>query len=279
MRLLGFMLFLGPALSFAAAPPTATEIVEKSRLTTTQDWRQAPGYSFLETDVSQKHGGERHSKTYEVLMIDGSEYNKTVAIDGVKLSPEQQALEEQKLAAEINKRHRESAATRSKRIAKYTQERSQDHKMVSEMMEAFDFAFLRSDTLSERSVWVVKATPKPGFVPRDREGKILRNMQGTLWVDQQTYQWVKVQAQVVRPVSFYGFMAHVNPGTEFDLEQAPVTPNVWLPSRLTVKVNANAFGFFNKSSFEEDTFRAYQPNAKALVEVRSPQASAETRLK
>jgi hypothetical protein len=35
-------------------------------------------------------------------------------------------------------------------------------------------------------------------VPKSRETKVLTGMQGTMWIDTKTYQWVKVTASVFR---------------------------------------------------------------------------------
>lgn len=51
---------------------------------------------------------------------------------------------------------------------------------------------------------------------------MLRGMEGELWIDEATFQWVKVQARVIRPVSIEGFLARVEPGTRFELEKMPV---------------------------------------------------------
>jgi hypothetical protein len=90
-------------------------------------------------------------------------------------------------------------------------------------------------------------------------------MRGTLWIDKQTYQWVKVEAQVVNPVSFYGFLAKVGPGTRFELEQEPVADNLWLPKHFSVRVNATALmGLFNENSTDDETYRNYRPMTKAI---------------
>ena len=47
-------------------------------------------------------------------------------------------------------------------------------------------------------------------------------MRGKMWIDTRQYQWVKVHAEVFRPVAFGLFIAHVEPGTEFTLEESPI---------------------------------------------------------
>ena len=120
-----------------------------------------------------------------------------------------------------------------------------------------------------RNTWVLDASPKPGYVPPNREAKVLTGMQGKLWVDQATYQWVKVQAQVVKPVSFFGFLARVGPGTKFELEQKPIHDNLWLPAHFSMKVNATALGFISENSAEDDTYRDYRPAPAPVADAQS----------
>ena len=257
---------LSPA-SFAAQT-NPQDIIRRSVEVNEANWKEAPNYSFIERDVESKHDSVKTIKTYEVLMIEGSQYNKVIAINDRPLSPREKALEEQKLLQEIQKRQHESSRERTKRMAKYMRERSQDHAMMKEMVEAFTYTLAGEDKVNGHDVWVLDATPKPGYQPRSHEAKVLTGMRGKLWIDKATYQWAKVDAQVVKPVSFYGFFAKVGPGTRFVLEQEPVTRDLWLPKHFSVKVNASALGFINENSTEEDTYQNYRPMPKAMADLQ-----------
>jgi len=242
----------------SAAAESGDEIVAKSVSVTQQDWNKARRYSFIDHEVAAKRGASQPNKTERVLMIDGSPYNELVAVGGHALSKEQQDAEARKLARERTKRAHESAQDRKRRIARYLRERTQDHRMLAEMANAFEYTVAGEEMLEGHKVWVIKSSPKPGYVAHDREGRVLKNMDGGLWIDQATYQWVKAQAHVTRPVSMYGFLAKVKPGTRFELEQAPVSGTLWLPKRFVVTVRATALGIRNENSFNEDDFRDYQ---------------------
>jgi hypothetical protein len=140
--------------------------------------------------------------------------------------------------------------------------------MPRAMVDAFQFQLAGDAEVDGHACWVLDATPKPGYRPSTREGRILEGMKGRLWVNQRTYQWVKVHAEVVRPVSLHGFLAKVAPGTEFDLEQTPVT-DIWLARRFSVRVKASALGFFSENSTEIDTYRDYQPTPRPSAVIQS----------
>ncbi len=244
--------------SAAGPQPDASGIIERSVQQIQADWKKAPEYSYLERDVESKHHSTPTVKTYEVLMIDGSQYNRLVAINDHPLSPDEQAEEENKLRAEILRRGRESERERHKRIAKYLKEREQDHSLLREMVGAFDFRPAGEANIDGHDCWVFDAEPKPGYQPKTHETKVLSGMKGKLWIDKSQYQWVRVEAEVTRPVSMYA-IARVGPGTRFFLEQAPVAGNLWLPTHFSVSVKASALGFINEDSSDDETYRQYKP--------------------
>src|SRR5207245_279160 len=126
--------------------------------------------------------------------------------------------EARKLQQEIYSREHEPKRGRDRRMAKYSKERDQDAAMLREMADAFDYTLVGDQNLDGRDIWVLDATSRPGYHPKNRETKMLIGMKGKVWIDKATYQWVKVEAQVVKPVSVYGFIAKVGPGTSFVLE-------------------------------------------------------------
>src|SRR6202451_1743486 len=249
------LLALAAAGFLRAATPDPDQIIRKSVDAIKSDWAQAPKYSYLERDVESKRHSPLMSRTYRVLMIDGSAYNLVTAINDQPLSPGEQAEEKRKLQREIEKRQNESEREREKRIAKYQRERMHEHEMLQEMVDAFRFHLTGEAKIDGRSCWVLDAEPRPGYEAPNHEGRVLKGMKGQLWIDKATNQWVKVHAEVVKPVSFYGFLAKVGPGTAFDLEQEPVTDGVWLPKAFSVRVSSTALGLFKDWSTENDTYR------------------------
>ena len=252
-----------------AAAPNSDEIIRNSVAATKADWAQASKYSYLERDVEDKRRNPAMSKTYRVLMIEGSPYNVVTALNGEPLSPDEKAAEERKLRKEIERRQKESERERERRVAKYEKEQNRDHRMLQEMVDAFEFKIAGEAQIDGHQCWVMDAEPKPGFEPSDHEGHVLKGMKGKLWIDKASNQWVKVHAEVVRPVNFYGFLAKVGPGTAFELEQEPVADGVWLPKAFNVRVRASALGFVNENSEQSETYLDYQPMPQALAVLQS----------
>lgn len=263
-----YLLLLTACACTAATAPqqniNVDEVIKRSSAAMEKDWQAAPNFSYVERDIQSKRGGAKVVKSYQVSMIEGSTYNKLIAINDRPLSKEQERQEEQKLQAEIEKRKHESANERAKRVAKYQKERRQDHAMIAEMTKAFVFTPVGSEDVNGHEAWVFDATPKPGYQPKIRDAKVLTGMRGRLWVDKQHYQWVKVEGEVVHAVS-YGIFAKVSPGTRFELEQEPVTADLWLPKHFSMNVNARALGIINENSTDDETYKDYTPLSKTTA--------------
>jgi hypothetical protein len=243
----------------ADALPKADEIVRRSVANTDADWAKAAQYDFTERDIVVEHG-TRTAKTYQVMMIEGSPYNKLIARNGEPLSAAETRQQDQKLAAETNRRRKESSEARQKRVGAYQRERRQDHALMSEMAKAFDFKLTGQDTVNGHRCFVLEAEPKAGYRPSNHETAVLTGMRGTMWVDAQAYQWVKVHAEVFRPVAFGLFFARVNPGTQFTLEEQPVHGDLWLPSHFAMAVKARIL-IASRNSTDDETYSNYRPSA------------------
>lgn len=238
------------------ATPNVHEIVSRSVANNQADWKAAPQFNFTEHDVIMK-GGQRTVRSYRVLMIDGSPYNERIAEDGKELSPSELQRERQKMERETERRLHESLAARNRRIAEYESGRRQDHQLMQEMIAGFEFKLAGIETANGRQCYRIEATPNPNYQPRSRETQVLKGMKGTLWIDVNEYQWVRVEASVFKPVTFGLFIAHVEPGTEFVLEEAPVEGHIWEPSYFETRVNAQILLWSHKT-LDQESYSNYQ---------------------
>ncbi|MFL6351605.1 MAG: hypothetical protein ACJ74Z_07120 [Bryobacteraceae bacterium] len=217
------------------------------------DWKADPNYSYRELD---RIGST--TKTYEVTMIQGSRYRRLIAENEEPLSPQASANERRKLEKVTAQRRAESPDQRQKRIAQYEKERTRDHLMMGQLTQAFDFKFIGSRIVDSHDVYVLRATPRKGYKPPNMETQVLTGMRGELWIDKKAFQWVKVTAHVMRPVSIQGFLAQVQPGTRFELEKMPVDEGIWLPKHFEMKSNAKVLFLFDRSDQEDNTFFDYR---------------------
>jgi hypothetical protein len=246
-----------------AAAPSPREIVKNAAAAAERDWNRAPEYSYCEREVVT-NGRSKTVRTQQVLMIDGSPYKRLTAVDGRSLSSEQQADEERKLEAETARRAAESAEVRDRRIAEFARRHQRDHALMKEIPEAFEFRIIGERNAGGRRVWVLAAEPRPGYRPASLYGRVLKSMRGTLWIDQQNTEWVRVEGEVFEPVTLGRFLAKVQPGTKFLLEQAPVAADLWLPIRFSLRVDSSVL-LWSRRSARDETYWNYQPGSQAAA--------------
>lgn len=244
--------WLIPGAALCATADVQT-IIQKSVAANEADFKAAPEYSYRERDRTADG-----TKTYDVLMIEGSPYQRLIAVNGKPLAKDESAKEQQKLQQAKAERRNESKDKRQERIAKYEKDRRRDHEMMQQLTKAFQFQLIGQRKLRSFNVYMLRATPRPGYKPPNMETQVLPGMQGELWIDSASYQWVKVTARVIHPVSIEGFLAQVEPGTQFELEKMPVGNGIWLAKHFAMKSHAKVLYMFNRASQEDDTFYDYQ---------------------
>lgn len=253
-----------------AAAVDVPSLIKASVAATQRNFNESDSFSFVERDVERKldaSGAAKSQtvKTYEVTMIDGSPYNRLIKVNDRPLAPDAERNERRKMEAEQKHRRAQSQSDRAKRIARYRREHEQDRAMLKEMAEAFNYTLVGQEIVKGRPAYVLEAAPKPGYVPKSRDTKVLPAMRGKLWIDQADKQWVRVEAEVIRPVSFYA-VASVGPGTRFIYEQAPVNAGLWMPSHFEVRVNSSVFWMARNSSTDESysNYRRISEHSAAL---------------
>jgi hypothetical protein len=239
-------------------PDHVNALLQKSMEKNQAYWTVAPEYEYVETD-QQPNGG---TKTYQELMILGSSYERLIAINGKPLSTEREAQEQQKLNATISRRRKESQEERDQRLAKAEQVRKRDHALIQEIPKAFNFEYLDQRQLAGRDCYVLQANPKAGYRPPNRETEVLKGARGWIWIDKETYNWVKAEAEVIRPVSIVAYLARVEPGTRFELDMAPASDGLWMPSHFTMQARAKILFVFPHEASQDESYYGYHEAAQ-----------------
>ena len=237
--------------------PSVQEIVQRSAQATHLDWETAPDFDFCEMD--RLHGG---TKTYQVTMISGSPYYRLVASDDVQLSKEEDQIQNQKFAAAVQQRQQETPDQHQHRVAQYEKDRRRDQLILDEFAQAMSFTLTGTKLIDGYEAYLLSAVPKPGYVPRSIETRVLRAARGTMWIDEKSFRWVKVEAEVMHPVMIEGFLARIEPGTRFELEERPIgdPSGAWLITHLEIDSHASILLLFPSSSHTDETYFHYAPS-------------------
>jgi len=248
-------LFMAAIFFASQAPPDVKTIVERSVAANDKDFAAEPQFNFKEKDRSKT------TKTFQVSMIDGSPYQRLLA-SGTPLSTAEEAIESEKEKKTAAERRAQTPEERERRITAYQKQLKSDHEMMSQLSQGFDFKIAGTRKVGQRTVWILTATPKLGYRPLNLDCQVLPGMRGEMWIDQNTYEWVKVTAQVIRPVSIGGFLAEVEPGTRFEIEKEPVAPGIWQITHFSMQSRARVLHFIRHNSAEEDWYSDFQPTTR-----------------
>lgn len=237
------MLFLLPVLSLSGQGPDPLEIVRRSVEKDRLNFERANDYSYVQHTEQRQFGrGGRiekvESRTYDVIVIDGEPYEKLVAKDGKPLPEREARKEQEKLDRELARRRAENPGERARRISEQEKRRREGREFAQEIPDAFTFRLAGEDVLEGRPVWILEAEPKPGYKGKAKRADLLTKFRGKLWIDQQDYQWVRVEAETIAPVRFGWILAKLDPGARMTFEQRRVHDEVWLPSHAWMRLGA-----------------------------------------
>jgi hypothetical protein len=267
------VLALAPIALAAAQEPDARAIVRRSLDANEQNWTIARNYTFLQRTEERRMDASgqvksKEVKTYDITLLQGSPYIRLVARDDHPLPPAEEKKEQDKLNKSIAERMKETPAQRERRISDYDKRRTRQQEAMREIGDAFDFQVLGQDSVEGHDVWVLQATPRPGYQPRSSETKILPHVRGKLWIDQKSYHWAKLEAEVITPVSWGLFLVRLDSGARIHFDETRVNDEVWLPQHVWIAASAR-LGLIKKLRVEEDTlyknYRRFQTDSRIIA--------------
>ena len=234
-------LALGVGAQTAAVDPV--EIIRKSVERDRMNSRRAKDYTFVqrvEEREFDKSGKVKkvESNTFDVIMIGERPYSKKIAKDDKPLSEKESRKVQEAFDKEIRKRQEESESERKKRASEQEKQREEGRRFLGEIPQAFDFKMVGEEKVEGHPVWVIDAKPRPGYKGTAKRWELLTKFRGRLWIDQKEYQWVRVEADTIAPVSFGWVLARLDPGAKLTFQQARVNSEIWLPVKATTRLNA-----------------------------------------
>ena len=231
--------------------------------------KKAHDYTYVEREDDTGELEEKgvHAHTYEVTYLYGREFRRLVAKDDKPLSEADAAKEEERIQKRIAKIQSESEKTKEEREKETAKRREEGRKFVEEISQAYTLTALPPEQLQGRSVCVINLEPRPGYKPHVKEAKFLSKLRGRVWIDPAEEQWVKLQAEVIDTISFGLFLARLNKGGSFTMEQTRINDEVWLPKQMQVQLVAR-IGLVKKYDFAETTtysnYRKFRTDSRIL---------------
>ncbi len=207
------------------------------------------------------------SDTFDVIMIGERPYSRKIAHNDKPLPGKEAAKAQQEFDKELRKRQEESAEQRRKRLAEEEKRREESRAFLAEIPDAFQLTLAGTDSVDGHPAWIIDAQPRPGYKGKAKRWELLTKFKGRIWVDQAEYQWVRVEAETIAPVSFGWVLARLDPGAKLTFRQARINAEVWLPVHAVTHVDAR-LGLIRKLRADVEVtwkdYRKFQTDSRLL---------------
>ena len=191
-----------------------------------------------EQDKTDSDGNvkSREMKDYDVFYIGDEEVLHLLAKDGKPLTGDEKQKEDDRFSKkfdELKKKQAELAADPKKQVKKEEEEEAQ----LSDFLRAELFTNPRRTDFRGQDVIAFDVSGNPNYKPKKEIDRIIQKLSGTMWVDDQAREIVRLEARFVESAKIGGgLLASVAKGSNFVFEQEKINGEVWLPSYAEVHV-------------------------------------------
>jgi hypothetical protein len=213
----------------------ASEAIEKNYLY----------HSVQAIQEMDKHGDVKKTQVneYDVLWINGAPVQRLVKKNGQELSATEKKQEDDRI-------DKESAKARERRDkadakGKPTDPHGEDEVTVSRLLELGRFSNAHRVLLHGRDTIVVDYSGDPKARTRTSFENVIRDLVGTIWVDEQDHAIARIEGRFVDNFKVGGgLLVNIQKGLTFSMEQTRINDEVWLPARVEGHGAARALLFF-----------------------------------
>ncbi len=231
-------------------------------------------YTYTETVATQflrKDGSVRNaeSETFQVMPAPGGEYRKLIGKNGRSLSAKDQEKEEKKFKKYIEKQLELSPDEVAQKNENLSRRVGRFETRIREALEVFDFESLPDETFRGSRVRTFQFTPKQGYEPKSRATKILHRTEGTLWVDPEKNQIVKLHIRFREDMKILaGLFGRISKGTEAVAEQRSVGDEIWVLDNLDVTLRGRFYflkRYNRRLKFDYTDYRKYTVTTEETI--------------
>jgi len=231
------------------------DIVRQSIINYQKDWLASLDYTYTERDVTKDSSGRpKTTEVSQVTVIDGTPYSRVIAKNGKPLSAEEARREDQKYKKALGERDNETPEERAHRVQKYRNQ----WKFLSEIPAAFNIKLLGNETIAGRPNYVFDLTPREGYTPTTKYGRIFPSVHGKLWIDEEDLRWTRAECDVIDTISMGWILARVGEGAKITIQQVRVDGDHWMPKELDINGSAKILLVKNRNLDETVSYTDYK---------------------
>ncbi len=217
-------------------------------------------YTFRQTETQNKLDDkgrikESEVRVSEVTPVAGVFVERLISVNGKPLSAKDQEDEDRKVEKAVER----ALKNKEKRLNEKRDGRNrvndddpyEDRSVtILSILKLSEVTSMRREMFQGHEVIAFDFEPKKGAKPKSRIETIVTKLAGTMWVDEEAQQIVRVEARLTDRFKIGGgLFASVSPSTAVALEQAKVNDEVWMPSYAEANFAARImlFAKFNRS--------------------------------
>jgi hypothetical protein len=215
---------------------------------------------------------------YTFFYLNGDEVSTLVKKDNKHLSDEEQKKENektQKEIAEIQKREAKKEAKDEKTKEEGKKDKDDDDVGIETFLRACQFVNPRRERFRGQDVLVFDFEPNPEFQPHKMVEKIVHELAGVIWIDEQAHEVARLEAYFVGDFRVAGgLLANLQKGTSFVFEQSYFNNEVWLPTYEEAHVGVRVLlmkGFNVNAVTHYSDYKRF--NVQTLSTINQPKTS------
>jgi len=211
--------------------PSADEIMQKAveRAQRAKGQQERPSYTYKKSTITEELDAsgkvkERKEKLYEVVVDSGLTYLKLVEVNGKSLPPD-----------ELKKQEERELRDREKLAQKKTSNGGDDREnfLTRELVAKYDFAIVDKRLINNRPAYVLAFQPKPGLAIKQAADRLLNQLIGKLWIDEQEFEIARIEIRLQSEVTLWGGVLASLKRFTFTLGRTRLEDGVWFNTAST----------------------------------------------
>jgi frataxin-like iron-binding protein CyaY len=239
-------------------------------------------YMYRSVQIAEEtngHGGVKktENREYDVFWVNGVPVHRLTKKNGKELSAEEQKKESDQIDKEVAKAKEKRAKADEKGTD--TGPRGEELVTVSRLLELGSFTNARRVQLNGRDTIAVDFTGDPKAKTKNRFEDVIRDLAGTVWVDEQDRMLVKAEGHFLNNFKVGGgIVVNIQKGTSFSMAQQKVNGEVWLPAMVAGHGHFRALLFVSfNGSFRavESDYRKFKATSTILPGMKTVEPEPE----
>lgn len=230
-------------------------------------------YGFTETTLSRKitKDGkvEETSETRELSFYKGRRLKRRIAKNGKPLTADELEKETRDVERQIKKIEenlaKEARHERKESAVPGEEEDGRPFSVVN-LFKATRFLNPRRERFRERDVIVCDFEPDPELKVGQGLGKFGSTLAGTVWIDPQDKQVVRLESRFTEPFKFRdgAIWATFSKGSTYVVESTFVNNEIWLPAQIDINVGVRMFlmGFSSNIVTRYSDYKRFKVDAE-----------------